>query len=237
MMSTPTTSPNEPHPAVGALNSLDLKCALVGAGVRYPQELYDAVAGWARLSLQATPTPVTASSFQARWQSISTPIRILVSRLACKTQNPCCSRIGTPVAAVTFPAATGYYQRKTTAGHPFGSIAVLEGRSTLAFFYLWSCDYVKTRETCSFCFQVMADMAGYNLPSPSNAEVAEVIQWAIENAGVQEVQLTAGTLFGSQTECRRYAEAAADDCPDGGPEKIKSEIYCYITGSKEPGRR
>jgi hypothetical protein len=52
----------------------------------------------------------------------------------------------------------------------------------------------------------MADMAGYNLPSASPAEVAEIIGWAIEKAGVQEVQLTAGTLFGSQTECRRYAE-------------------------------
>ncbi len=59
-----------------------------------------------------------------------------------------------PVAGVTVRRESGYSQQKTSVGRPFVSMAVLEGRSTLAFFYLLSCDYIKTRETCSFCFQV-----------------------------------------------------------------------------------
>jgi hypothetical protein len=104
------------------------------------------------------------------------------SRFALRLENekPVLFEDETPLAEVTFPLESGYYHQKTTAGHPFGSIAVLEGRSTLAFFYLWSCDYIKTNETGSFCFQVKADMAGYNLPSAWPAEVAEIIGWAIQ---------------------------------------------------------
>jgi hypothetical protein len=81
---------------------------------------------------------------------------------------------------------------------------------------------------------VQAEMAGYNLPSPSFPEVAEVISWAIENAGVQEVQLTAGTLFGSQTECTRYAELLRTIDRMVGLNKIKSELYCYLTAPQNP---
>ncbi len=233
-MNTPITGSHKPRLAADALHSLDLKCALVGAGVRYPQEVYDAVADWARLEPPSNPYACNC---------LILPGEVAVhlhanenSRFALGLQNgkPMLFEEGTPVADVTFPAATNYYQQKTTAGHPFGSIAVLEGRSTLAFFYLWSCDYVKTRETCSFCFQVKAEMAGYDLPSPSYAEVAEIIRWAIENAGVQEVQLTAGTLFGSQTECRRYAELLRTIDQTVGLDKIKSELYCYITAARNP---
>jgi hypothetical protein len=158
------------------------------------------------------------------------------SRFSLRLENrkPVLFEEGTPVTEVTFPVASAYYRQKTSAGNPFGSIAVLEGRSTLAFFYLWSCEYIKTRETCSFCFQVMADMAGYNLPSPSKSEVAEIIKWAIENAGVQEIQLTGGTLFGGSSECRRYAELLRTIDREVGLDRIKSEIYCYVTAPKNP---
>jgi hypothetical protein len=124
-MITPTTSSNEPHLAVATLNSLDLKCALVGAGVRYPQEVYDAVADWARLEPPSNPCACNC---------LILPGEVAVhlhanphSRFVLGLQNgkPILIENGTPVAEVTFPAATSYYQHKTTAGHPFGSIAVL----------------------------------------------------------------------------------------------------------------
>jgi len=142
--------------------------------------------------------------------------------------------LGASARIVAINLGNAFRYSSSLCCHPLGSIAVLEGRSTLAFFYLWSCDYVKTRETCSFCFQVKAEMAGYDLPSPSYGEVAEVIGWAIENAGVQEVQLTAGTLFGSQTECQRYADLLRIIDQMVGLDKIKSELYCYITAPKNP---
>jgi Radical SAM superfamily len=220
--------------ASDSLNSLDIKCALVGAGVRYPKEVYDAVAGWARLEPPSNPYACNCLILPGEVAVHLHPNEN--SRFALRLENgkPVLFDEEVPIAEVTFPVEAGYNQQKTTAGHPFGSIAVLEGRSTLAFFYLWSCDYIKTRETCSFCFQVMADMAGYHLASPSSAEVAEIIAWAVANAGVEEVQLTAGTLFGSQTECRRYADLLRAIDATVGLSRIKSEIYCYLTAPNDP---
>jgi hypothetical protein len=226
--------PPESAVALDSLRSLDLKCALVGAGVRYPQEVYDAVADWARLE-------PPSNSYACNCLILPGDVAVHLHSnenspfaLGLENGKPFLFENDTTVTEVTFPVESRYYQQKTSAGHPFGSVAVLEGRSTLAFFYLWSCDYIKTRETCSFCFQVMAEMAGYNLPSPSPAEVAEIVRWAIENAGVEEVQLTAGTLFGSQTECRRYAELLRTIDKTVGLNRIKSEIYCYLTAPNDP---
>ncbi len=151
-----------------------------------------------------------------------------------KDSKTCLFHEDVRLAEVTFPKASAYYAQKTSAGTPFGSIAVLEGTGTLAFFYMWRCQYIQTKETCTFCFQVMADMAGYPLPSPSYGEAAEIIAWAIENAGVREVQLTAGTLFTSPEECKRYADLLRVIDQRVGLDKIPSEIYCYMTAPKDP---
>src|SRR5262245_51415599 len=130
--------------AADSLSSLDLKCTLVGAGVRYPQEVYDAVTGWARLE---PPTNPNACNCLILPGEVAVHLNANAnSRFALGLDNgrPVLFEDGMPVADVTFPDATSYYHQKTSAGHPFGSIAVLEGRSTLAFFYLWSCEYIKT---------------------------------------------------------------------------------------------
>jgi hypothetical protein len=225
---------DQPGATSEVLNSLDLKCALVGAGVRYPKEVYDAVAGWARLE---PPSNAYACNCLILPGDVAVHLNANEnSRFALRMENEKTVLFEGEerVAEVSFPRESGYYQQKTSAGRPFGSMAVLEGRSTLAFFYLWSCDYIKTRETCSFCFQVMAEMAGYDLPSASHTEVAEIIGWAIQKAGVQEVQLTAGTLFGSQTECRRYAELLRAVDKSIELDQLKGEIYCYLTAPNDP---
>jgi hypothetical protein len=141
---------------------------------------------------------------------------------------------GEDVCEVTFPPATDYYQQATSSGIPYGMFAVLEGEGVLAFFYMWPCEYVKTNETCTFCFQVRAEQLGVILPSPSPEEVAEIIAWGIKHAGVKEIQLTAGTRFATQKECARYAEVLHAVDAHVGLEKIPSEIYCYMTAPREP---
>lgn len=217
------------------LTSLDLKSLLIGAGVHYPDAVYQAVREWARLEPPSNPLCCNG---------LILPGDVAV-HLHANPNSPfalgldaggqvCLFHEGTRLTEVTFPPATTYYDQKTRAGNPFGSLAVLEGVGTLAFFYLWRCQYIQTKETCSFCFQVMADMAGFPIPSPTGEEVAEVIEWAIENAGVKEVQLTAGTLFASPDECRRYAELLHVLGERGILDKIPSEIYCYMTAPKIP---
>jgi hypothetical protein len=217
------------------VTSLDLKSVLIGAGVQYPEEVYQAVAKWARLEPPSNPYSCNG---------LLLPGEVAV-HLHANAQSPfalgldsdgkvCLFHENARIAEVTFPHASAYYAQQTSAGTPFGALAVLEGMGTLAFFYLWRCQYIQTKETCSFCFQVMADMAGFPLPSPSYEEVAEVIGWAIANAGVQEVQLTAGTLFASPEECRRYAELLRIIDQRVGLDQIASEIYCYMTAPKHP---
>lgn len=217
------------------VTSLDLKCLLIGAGMRYPEEVYQSAASWARLEPPTNPFACNC---------IILPGEVAV-HLQANPQSPfalgldeddtiCLFHEGVRIADVTFPPASAYYAQKTSAGTPFGSIAVLEGVSTLAFFYMWRCQYIQTKETCTFCFQVMADMMGYPLPSPSYDEVAEVIEWSIENAGVREVQLTAGTLFTSSDECKRYADLLRAIDNRMGLATIPSEIYCYMTAPKDP---
>jgi hypothetical protein len=141
---------------------------------------------------------------------------------------------GARLTEVCFPPATDYYRQQTSAGRPFGSYAVLEGVGLLAFFYMWSCEYIRTKETCEFCFQVRAEMAGYNLPSPTDEEVAEIIGWAIDEADVREVQLTAGTKFIGRDECGRYARLLETIDRRVGLNRIESEVVCYVTAPKDP---
>jgi hypothetical protein len=217
------------------VNSLDLKSLLIGAGVQYPEAVYRAVAGWARLEPPDNPYACNCLILPGD----------IAAHLHTNAQSPfalgldgsgqvCLFHENAPLTQVTFPPASDYYRQKTDAGNPFGALAVLEGLGTLAFFYLWRCQYIHTKETCSFCFQVMADMAGFPLPSPAYEEVAEVIEWAIAGAGVQEVQLTAGTLFASPEECRRYADLLGVIDRRVGLDRIASEVYCYMTAPRHP---
>jgi hypothetical protein len=220
-----------------ALDSLDLKSTLVTKGVRYPRQVYDAVSPRARL--EPPENPYACNCFIL-------PGEVAV-HLHANEQSPFALEVdgngrvsltydGDHLAVVEFPDDCGYYRQNSAAGHPFGSLAVLEGRGTLAFFYLWTCDYIRTGETCPFCFQVRADMAGYPLPSPTDEEVAQVIGWAIEHAGVTEVQLTAGTRFNSKSECERYARLIRVIDEQVGLKRIPSELYCYMTAPKEPSQ-
>lgn len=219
----------------GTLSVLDLKCALIGAGMQYPDQVYAAVAGHARLEPPSNPFACNG---------VILPGDVAV-HLNANPLSPYALDLdedgqvalfheGARLCAVTFPPATTYYQQSTASGTPFGAIAVLEGDGLLAFFYMWPCEYVKTNEACTFCFQVRAEQMGFQLPAPSPKEVAEIIAWGIERGGVKEIQLTAGTRFATQKECAQYAEVLRAIDARVGLDNIPSEIYCYMTAPKEP---
>jgi hypothetical protein len=207
----------------------------VGTGIHYSRRAFEAVAGRARLEPPENPFACNciilpgdvAVHLNAQPES---PFSLDVDEAG----EVCLFHCGERVTEISFPAASDYYHQSTSAGRPYGSMAVLEGRSVLAFFYLWGCEYIKTGETCNFCFQVMADMAGYTLPSASPAEVAEIVEWAIDHAGVEDIQLTAGTRFSSSRECAGYAEILRAIEERVGLDRVPSEIYCYVTAPKDP---
>lgn len=218
-------------------DSLDLKCLLIGTGMRYPARVHEAVAERARLEPPSNPYACNC---------VILPGEVAV-HLTVDDASPfaldlddegraCLFHRGQHLTEVSFPLATTYYGQRTHEGRPFGACAVLEGTGLLAFFYLWRCEYIDTGETCEFCFQARAEMAGFELPSPSDAEVAEIIAWGIEHAGVKQVQLTAGSKFSSSDECRRYARLFEVIDRQVGLDRIPTEIYCYATAPARPGR-
>lgn len=216
-------------------DALDLKCLLIGTGLQYPSRVYDAVAGSARLEPPSNPHACNC---------IILPGEVAV-HLTVNEASPfaldldeegrtCLFHRGTRLTEVSFPPATDYYGQRTREGRPFGAVAVLEGVGLMAFFYLWRCQYIDTKETCEFCFQVRAEMAGFDLPSPSEEEVAEIVAWGIGHAGVRQVQLTAGTKFIAGDECRRDGRLLEAIDREVGLERIPSGIYCYVTAPKSP---
>ena len=217
------------------VDALDVKCMLVSAGMRYPERVYNAVAGTVRLESPFNP-------FACNCVILPGDIAVHLNQ---NEQSPfsldldadgrvCLFHGDERLTEVSFPPPTDYYAQQTRNGNPFGAVAVLEGNGVLAFFYMWKCEYIKTEETCKFCFQVMADMAGFDLPSPTPEEVAEIVAYGVDYAGVREIQLTAGTRFAGQRECDQYAELLRVIDRRVGLERVPSEIYCYMTAPRDP---
>ncbi|MBX3177914.1 MAG: radical SAM protein [Candidatus Hydrogenedentes bacterium] len=219
----------------GALDALDLKVALIQGGVQYPERVYEAVAGRARLAPPSNP-------FACNCLILPGEVAVHLnanpsSRYALDVDDsgdPALYRDGARVCAIRFPRASAYYEQATSSGIPYGGLAVLEGEGLLAFFYMWACEYVKTGETCNFCFQVRAEQMGITLPSATPDDVAEIIGWSVEHAGVKEVQLTAGSRFATEKECAQYAAVLRAVDEKVGLDRIASEIYCYMTAPKDP---
>jgi hypothetical protein len=133
-MSVPSASTVTPVGACDALKSLDLKCALIGAGVRYPQSVYDAVCRWARLEPPSNPFACNCLILPGEIAVHLQPNEHSRFSLGLMEEKPCLFEDGVLLTEISFPNASSYQQQKTSNGLPFGSIAVLEGRSTLAFF-------------------------------------------------------------------------------------------------------
>ena len=195
------------------VDSLDLKCLLIGTGMRYPARVHEAVADRARLEPPSNPyacnciilpgevavhlTVNDASPFALDLDDDGQVVPVSPWDAADRGVVPAGDEL-LPAADPRGPAVRGHSPCSRVAG-------------LMAFFYMWPCEYIRTQETCEFCFQVRAEMAGFELPSPSDEEVAEIIGWGIEHAGVREVQLTAGTKFVGRDECQRYVAAAGGD--------------------------
>lgn len=136
-------------------DSLDLKCLLIGTGMQYPARVHEMVAGRVRLEPPSNPyacnciiLPGEVAVHLTVNDALPFALDLDDNGLACLFHD------GTRLTEVSFPPPTKYYSQQTRDGRPFGAFAVLEGRGLLAFFYMWPCEYIRTQETCEFCFQV-----------------------------------------------------------------------------------
>jgi hypothetical protein len=100
----------------GVLASLDLKCALIGAGMRYPEHVYEAIAGRARLEHPG-------NSFACNGVFLPGDVAV---HLTANENFPYALDVDGDgqvalypaqehICEMTFPPATDYFQQTTTA--------------------------------------------------------------------------------------------------------------------------
>jgi len=218
-----------------SVDVLDLKVLLVSHGANLPEDVYRVLAEQYRVQdpgdLVACNGLLLPGEVAAHvWQNDESPFSIALD----ERQQPYLAHQGRPVTPITFPRATRYYDQRTPGGVRYGTVAVLEGQGTLAFHYMWPCAYARTGEHCQFCFQVLADVSGIELPTPTPRDVGEIVAWALEDGAVKELQLTAGSRLNPASECERYASILRSIDEVAGLERLEGEAYVYLTAPKDP---
>lgn len=211
-----------------SVDVLDLKVSLVSHGTNLPEDVYRVLAEQYRVQdpgdLVACNGLLLPGEVAAHvWQNDESPFSIALD----ERHQPYLAHQGQPVTPITFPRATRYYDQWTPGGVRYGTVAVLEGQGTLAFHYMWPCAYARTGEHCQFCFQVLADVSGIELPTPTPRDVGEIVAWALEDGAVKELQLTAGSRLNPASECERYASILRSIDEVAGLERLEAVAARY----------
>ena len=146
---------------------------------------------------------------------------------------------GKEVTPVILMPGTDFYRQKTSSGMPFMGNSVLQGCDWVAFQCLWHCEYACAGKPCQFCFSggQYEALAKKHKPMPfipTPDDVAEVINYAIDHAGVHSVQITGGSTFKAETEeahITAYMKAIQEKV---GRDRLAGELLLYITPPAEP---
>lgn len=238
------------------VDSIELKCLLVSRGLKIAPEVYKAFGGKYRLYPNALTcncmklpdgTIVMATdlgfhlstlSSMFSWDNLKlfkymndmqTDFRVELSG-----GGPVLLFGGEVVCPVQFLPGTKFYAQKTRSGMPYIGNAVLQGCNWVAFQCLWPCEYAMAGKPCQYCFsggqfQSLArkHRAMPFIPSPD--DVAEVVKYAIENDGVDSIQITGGSTFESEDEERHITAYMGAVNEKVTREKVTGEILLYIT--------
>jgi hypothetical protein len=141
---------------------------------------------------------------------------------------------------VTFPPKTQFYEQRTSAGMPFGHLAVLQGLDVLSFPYLWPCEFAQQGMPCQFCFPggetaKLGRDGRPVLPSATPQDVAEVVDYCVNvDKRVWDVQITGGSRFDARAECSLVAEMVGAVEELTGLENLPGEMYVYTTAPIVP---
>ena len=237
-------------------DSVELKCFAVSRGLKADKEVYKTFSPTCRLSpdpmqcncfrlSDGTIVQLTDMSFHLRnlkgmlsWDTLKLMkySKDLVTDFALEVREgkAALTYKNEFVNYVTFPPKNDFYQQKTSSGLPFTGNAVLQGVDWVAFQCLWPCDYGAAGQPCQFCFSgaQFAALAKKNKPLPEPVppeDMAEIVKYAIDNCGVNSIQITGGSTFRGEKEAeliKGYLRALQEQV---GLENIKGEILLYIT--------
>lgn len=242
------------------VDSVELKCLLVSRGLKIAPEVYKRLSGKYRLYPNALTcnclklpdeTIVMATDLSFHLSTLSSMfswdnLKLFKYMSDMKTDfrvglsddKPVLLYDGEEVCSVSFMPGTNFFSQKTSSGMPFMGNAVLQGCNWVAFQCLWPCEYAIAGKPCQYCFSggQFEALAKRNRPMPfipSPRDVAEVVRYAIENDGVDSIQITGGSTFKAEDEERRITAYMSALNEQVGRESIKGEILLYITPPKK----
>jgi len=204
------------------LDSIELKCLIISRGIKVDNSVYRHHAEISRLSKSplccnclllsdGTIVQLTDTSFHIRHLSnIFNWDNIRLLKYSADLATPFSLRMkgddtilyynDAEIDTISFPPKTDFYRQKTIGGLPFVGNAVLQGVDWVAFQCLWTCEYATSGQSCQFCFSggdfEASAKKGKTLPKavPSQ-DVAEIVQYALENENISNVQITGGSTF------------------------------------------
>jgi len=217
------------------VDSLDLKVLLLSKGVCVHNEIWTTFARTHRLA----PGPRTCNNL---FLPDGTVVHIADVGPAAPFHlelgvegKPCLTCAGRLITEVSFPAATAFYDQRTSSGIPFGQMAVLQGRDVLAFPYLWPCEFAKARLACRFCHcgnytQRQCEEGLWQDFAFTPQDVAEVVHYAVcVEKYARYVQLTAGSTFHAEKEMDRYCRILEAIDETTGLANVPGEVLLYTT--------
>ena len=223
------------------LDSLDLKFLLLAHGVHIHEDVYAGFSSTHRIS----PDPYQCNGLILPDQTVVHIADIGPGarfHLAVRPDgNLQLLHQGESVTEVSLPKASDFYSRTTAGGVPFRGLAVLEGHDMLAFPYLWACGYAFGDMACKFCHcgiytQARRDAGdGQWNHSFKPDDVAEAVERAVRVEGAaKHIELTGGSTFGADGECRQMTEVLHAIDRKVGRTNIPGSINVYTTPPMNP---
>ncbi len=242
------------------IDSVELKCLVVSRGVKVSGEVYRRFSGMTRLGVNplmcncmtlpdGTIVQLTDMGFHLKYLTgILSWNNLKLLKYASELTTPFSVRLDgekaalydgeNRIAAVDFLPQNGFYFQKTASGLPFIGNAVLQGCDWVAFQCLWPCEYAAAGKPCQFCFSGAEHEALAKkrkpLPCAVNAQdVAEIVKYAVEQAGCNSIQITGGSTFDPEKEYGYIAAYLEAIMLGVGRERITGDILLYITPPRE----
>jgi len=238
------------------VDSIELKCLLISRGLKVDKAVYKLLSEKYRISPNAlccnclilpdnTIVMLTDLTFHMStvssmfsWDNLKL-IKHLNDmttefRITMVEDTPYLFYMDEEVTPVSFPPYSRFYKQKTSRGMSFKGNSVLQGLDWIAFQCLWPCEYAQAGEPCEFCFSggqfEALKRRNKSMPSvPSVCDFIEIIQYAVENDGVNSVQITGGSTFHSEVEKRQISGYMDGIDNQLGRGKLKGEILLYVT--------
>ena len=212
------------------LDSLDLKVSILSRGICVHDEIFEKFEKSCRLSRH----PRSCNTM-----FLGDRLPVYVARtgpespfhMVVREEKPAILHNNEFVTEVEFAPKPSFYTHKTSGGHLYGEMAILQGWDMLSFSYLWPCALAIAGHPCRFCHCGNATLQAVEAKQWMDfrykpEEVAEIVRYAVEmEPQVKLLQLTAGSTLDPDSEIDRYVEILKAIDKAVGIEKIPPVIF------------